>query len=37
MERALSEHLPAIWKLSYYCSGQDQQEDAENSQADTTK
>lgn len=37
MERPLSKHLPAIWKLSYYRSGRDQQEDAENSQADATK
>lgn len=37
MERAFSKLLPVIWKLSYYCIGQDQQEDVENSQADTTK
>ena len=37
MERGFSKHLPAIWKLSYYCSGEDQQEDVENSQADATK
>lgn len=37
VERALRKHPPAIWKLSYYRSCWDQQEDAEESQEDAKK